>query len=53
MKSIEHRAATAPTPDTRKGQPVPYRSARLFPGEAACASRMGMLALELACRGGR
>jgi len=51
MRSIEHRAAPAPTPDTRQGRRTPYRSAQPAPGGTAYASRVGMPALELACGG--
>ena len=35
------------------GAPVPYRFARLFPGDTACASRVGRVALERLGGGGR
>jgi len=54
MRSIEHRALSAPAPATpRMGHPVPYRFARLFPGDTACASRVGRVALERLGGGGR
>ena len=54
MRSIEHRALSAPVHNTpRTGPPACYRFTLLFPGDTAYASRVGVLALELACRGSR
>jgi hypothetical protein len=54
MRSIEHRALSAPAPTTpRKGHPVPYRFAQLMPGDTACVSWVGVLPLERPRGGGR
>jgi len=47
MKSIEHHALSAPAPTTpRTKRPARYRFAWLFPGDTACAARVGGVTLD-------
>ncbi len=41
MKSIEHSAVTALSPDTRKGSAVPYQFPWLVPVDALTLSSIG------------
>ncbi|MBV8539659.1 MAG: hypothetical protein JO268_03730 [Pseudonocardiales bacterium] len=54
MPSIEHRALSAPAPTVPRAERLAcYRFAQLFPGDTACASRMGILPLDVPGGGGR